>query len=1119
MSGMSIAAVAGLLGEADSLAYPDRMALFAARAGAWAEMGRLDDVLADLYSGDLYQRQIAVFMAVVTGHEVTIRAALMDPDWCVQRSAVSAWLRSGMASAAELAGFMTDAAADTRRHVYRLLRRYPSMNLADGLIDTVRDRFGDTEAARLLPVCAPETVIRLLPQLGHAVGDWSLLGVRHPDAVLDDAARQLADLTGPGRAIWWGLFGAGVWAAIPAVPGRVLDLLERYAPPTRLPGPLPDYGRLARADARRVLALLTAPARAGWLAQARLPRSLLRHLVALGVEEVGLLARRLRDREPALVALLNAVPPARRSEVYDEAYAGTDRSLARPSDVMLAVLPRERRTVEVRRVLELSAVRDDEVLTLHYSAFLPWEQAQAALAGATRRALAEERAAGYELMLACAARSGDPSTLTEVVNVLLRLRNEQDPVRGRALAALAQVSPHLLQPAAAEALHTIATDALQARDAGAHTRQALSTLAVAVLRHHFDSPPLLEWALTTLRQLFGDRVPALGRMDTQLRRGQETEVFAAVRGWLHNGAARGEYDALFAITRALHRRAWQLPQLQDMLGRAVDAGNVSSVVRQAIALWLADPTTRSTRVEQVLLTDASTVTLGEVWNVLSARRTDLLDLVLTGPPPQGKFLAKGVEWVPLWARHVRRWLPRQRRDYVTRLARLAADAGTAISTRTSAIASAARIPEFGASIVDRYVDSANVNLAEAALGALAWTDQPEAALPTLLTHIGDDRARVAIYAAGRAARYLPPGRLSVILTGGPLESAKVTSRKEILRLASRMSVPDAGRLLRDAWQQEGQHRDVRAAIVSAARQRLHDPDSWAILSEAAAGPPLDARAVLAFASPFTVAEEHRPRYGRLIASTLSSNDQRVADTAWLTLPRWAQWIPDAKAPIGQRLTDLDDRRLWRRIVPAVVAVLNAGLAEASWLEVLDQLARLDADGVGDDRERDRPARQRLSVVAEKVAAWSRDADTDIDRTVVLEAGRRLSQWPDFIPQAATLLLSTIRVEGRDEQQLAAALLDICQQIEDRPVTAAYLADVLARQFYGDRRANLQTALAAADLLGRKTGLAPGMFAVALLKSGARLGWPTQWRDQVRHLRRHQHPDVRSAALAIAFVTE
>ena len=71
-----------------------------------------------------------------------------------------------------------------------------------------------------------------------------------------------------------------------------------------------------------------------------------------------------------------------------------------------------------------------------------------------------------------------------------------------------------------------------------------------------------------------------------------------------------------------------------------------------------------------------------------------------------------------------------------------------------------------------------------------------------------------------------------------LANGKVTSRKEALRLLSRLSVPGAGEVLTAAWQEEGEHRDVRAAIVATARQRLHDPLSWPILESA------DARAEL-----------------------------------------------------------------------------------------------------------------------------------------------------------------------------------------------------------------------------------------------------------------------------------
>ena len=45
-----------------------------------------------------------------------------------------------------------------------------------------------------------------------------------------------------------------------------------------------------------------------------------------------------------------------------------------------------------------------------------------------------------------------------------------------------------------------------------------------------------------------------------------------------------------------------------------------------------------------------------------------------------------------------------------------------------------------------------MNLVEAALAALAWTERPDEALPILLSHVDDDRARAAMYAAGRAAR-------------------------------------------------------------------------------------------------------------------------------------------------------------------------------------------------------------------------------------------------------------------------------------------------------------------------------------------------------------------------------
>jgi hypothetical protein len=855
----------------------------------------------------------------------------------------------------------------------------------------------------------------------------------------------------------------------------------------------------------------------------RLPRSLLRRLVQLDPATLAPLARRLRERDGALTALLKRVPPSRRGVLYDAANAGTDQSQARPADQILEVLPRERRWAETRRVLGLGHVSGDAKLTLHYTSFLPWAEAQARLAAAARRGKADDRAAGYELMIACAGRTADPAVVTEVVEYLQRIRNEQDPVRSRALAALARVSPRLFQPEAVAALDQLATDALAARDSSARTSQALSSLAVAVLRSRIDSPPLLEWSLGTLTRMFEYRLPHLGRLDTQLRRGQETEFFASVRDWVEAGMQRGSYEPLLNVARALHRRAWHLPELQDMLGRAIDK-DLSVVRHEGVRLWLSDPATRSQRVEHLLLHDSSTVVLPIVWDTLGHVRTDLLDLVLTGAPPSGRFLSAGVRWVPARAPAVHRWLPRQQDAYAALLGRVAADAGATIHNRTGAIAAAALVPEGGWAVIQRYVGSPNDSLAEAALAALARAARPEEALPVLLQHAGDDRARVAIYAAGRAARFIPPRQLGPILTDEQLTAGKMTSRKEALRLAATLSVPDAGAILLRAWAQDGQHRDVRAAIASAARQRLHDPASWRVLEEAASGSPAEQIAVVTLADPFTCAERYRRRYGQLITRACGTSDQLAARAAWAVLPRWAHWAPDVGMAVTARLTDLEDRSLWLLALPALTAFLGTGRSGSVLADLTGRLAALDAVAAGDDDPgRDRPARQRLQLVVARVTKWSREADPGLDRSPLAGAGRQLAVQPDLTPPGAQLLLAAVQLDRADAAQLTASLTEICNLVDNQPVTAARIAAELAdrvTQPAGDgRRAEPAPLAAAATMLADDGRLSAALIAVALAERGAALGWPAAWRAQIRRLRTHPIPDVRTAALTVMTAPE
>src|SRR5690606_32305429 len=124
-----------------------------------------------------------------------------------------------------------------------------------------------------------------------------------------------------------------------------------------------------------------------------------------------------------------------------------------------------------------------------------------------------------------------------------------------------------------------------ARDTSATTTTALSRLAVDVLTLHVDVPELTEWALRTIDAVSSDaNVPVLRRLDMVLRHGQERVVFDRLRGRIEAGMARGRYGLLFALTHALGRRAWRLPELQDLLRRTIGPDTLPAVARTAVGL-------------------------------------------------------------------------------------------------------------------------------------------------------------------------------------------------------------------------------------------------------------------------------------------------------------------------------------------------------------------------------------------------------------------------------------------------------------------------------------------------------------------------------------------------------
>lgn len=399
-----------------------------------------------------------------------------------------------------------------------------------------------------------------------------------------------------------------------------------------------------------------------------------------------------------------------------------------------------------------------EMGVLRFESFLPVAEVRERLVEATRRPAAEDRVEAWQCLIRNADRSGDPEAVIAVLEDMGRLRNEQDPVREAALAALARVRPALFTKDAEPHLDRIAVDAVQAPDSSSGTRSHLSRLAVGVLREHAASGrrELVNWALRTLVRISGNTGAAdLGRLDHTLRRGQEHQVYEALRPWIEAGAEKSDFSLAFALTRAVGRRAAGMHELQELLWQAIRYGR-DTTAREAVARWLEPPATRGERAARILALEPSAGALESVQDIVTRSRTDLLDPLLADTPPYGRFLTKGSPWVVGVDRDIRRWVPRQQQAVARRLAALAEDDGLPLWQRAAAVEQSALVPGIGADLVRRWTASEDVVLAEAALAALARTDRPADALPELLAHAGGEHARVAVYAATQASRHAAP---------------------------------------------------------------------------------------------------------------------------------------------------------------------------------------------------------------------------------------------------------------------------------------------------------------------------------------------------------------------------
>jgi hypothetical protein len=832
---MQLPTRAALLEQLDSLNHGARMAHLWRLGEAARGSQALTALMEELLAGDAYEAGLALQLARASGAEAPLLRALTHPSRMI-RMLAAALAGPCIQDDAALERVLPELSPAARRRVLKGVTLARRSALAVRLMPQVLAQQGSQEAVLLLPALDEASVRRLLPEIGHQVRSWHTLVWRYPDTVLQYLQARFAAAADRERSFLFFRYHEPLAELTHLRSAQVLALAREFATFEVMPTPLLSaIRRLTRRHPEQIFDILMRPSLRGWLRNQGLPSGLLTEVDAFSPEQLRALARVLGEIPQHLAALLAALAPSRRAALFAHAYEGIPaRELP---DALLAVLPHALRDTEAERRLSFREVKESRDRLLATHALRAIEHAREPLTQAAFAAKVEDRAQAlvYLVRATGLSRRG----MTETLKQLMRLRNEQDPVRMMVLNELSTVPLSTFTPEHIPSLTELVVCVVEARDSSPTTRAALQRLAFRLIQGHANEPtgPLFQFAIDTLKRLAGQSGNlALPPLERNLPRGAELRITAALLPMIRSAAERDSHSLAITLAQALGRRAWKVDMLQALLEPATQA-SPDMVAYAAISLWLAPPASRDMRVRKLLDRDETTVTVPAVFEHLHQRRQEWLDPFLQGRKLRGRFAKPKTGWVPPAASGFERWLPRQQRQLAALLLSIAEDGQRSSWERAGVLHTLARIPTVTTDTLAPFFSQKDVPTAEAALGALAWIDRPETALPILLENLDSDRARVAMYAVPRVASQVSGDTLAATLASLlGREKLKVTVHKEAVRLLGTFRSARSLALLRQQWDQPQLHRDVRIAVGHAARRLLDAEEAWMLLGAMARSP-------------------------------------------------------------------------------------------------------------------------------------------------------------------------------------------------------------------------------------------------------------------------------------------
>jgi len=774
-------------------------------------------MLREWRSGGFTQRLLAAFACHGSRDSTTLTELIADPSRTIARVALSVLCAVGNDDALLAALLMLPPKRATKA-LFWLRRRRP--NVVDRFVTELATE-GDAAAWPLIPIGSPAVLDRFFAEGAERGGDmfWRRLAVLHPTRAAGEIVARLNAATNPDGLLFG--YARSVIAILsdtqPEAALTVVASLRRHVPLASM--------------ALHVLA-------------ARRPTAVA-DLVLDSTETVSVSFERVAHRldVPRIVALfrrsarylgnpdrwLARLPATDREAIYRELAPAWTPATGVVAVHILRRLPTALRTAEARRVIALPELATRPLQRLPYAGLLPWVDAREQAKSWLNHPEAENRAAAIAAL--CEVTRFDRARLSDLLELLVARKFEQDPVRQAFLGALAVLPPGRWRTEHLPALARIIRDALDAGDLSGSSVSAIGRLIFGLL------PFQPEWAVEQLAELTRERgFPGwMGRLLTppEVRRIAPL-LTPIIQTWLD----REHEERLVALASTVGRRLPLWSELVDVLERLLHEAANQYTAASAMAL-LAEHLGRQRErvITAALARDESWVLQPAVMNFLHARRQDLLTPFLGQRSYSGRFSTGKVRYVLPLATGFHRWTDSQQEIFASSLAELAKAPSQAKDMQVTwdVLSAVRRFPALPAIGADRLIALARDKrpaVQETAVRALGRLDARQG-IPELLDALSDARARWAVYALRSALSDLPPRRVLELMRAVPL--TKVTVAKETVRLAGEFGGASALDWFAELHRQD-LHRDVRGALLRALWDHLERPEAWAILDSSATSP-------------------------------------------------------------------------------------------------------------------------------------------------------------------------------------------------------------------------------------------------------------------------------------------